>query len=432
MMLDRAVFWGVVIGWAGMVWGGAAQAQDMERVRAQVDTLCAPYFYGRGYVRNGVNRSADYLEGQFRELGLQAFEGGYQQPFTHAVNVFDGEIALWADSRQLALGTEFIAEAGSGAGSGEAETVFLPRHTGDERKGAKAANKIARTDYSGKAVVFSYDQLGAVYALPKAAIRALLKARCWVATAPVLTHRIADHQLPVPFFLVQGGKGEKLQAKSVRFSVQSTYQPKFVSRNVIGYVPGTAQPDSVLLFCAHHDHLGGMADRYFPGGNDNASGVAMLLELAAHYAENPAAYTVVFIAFGGEEAGLVGSKYYVEHPSFPLERISFLLNLDLFATGEKGVMAVNGKVFPKAYQLLSATNEAGGYLPEVKARGKAQNSDHYYFTEAGVPGFFFYLMGDWPHYHDVQDRPPLPLTRFTESYRLIVDFAERWMAGEGR
>ena len=72
---------------------------------------------------------------------------------------------------------------------------------------------------------------------------------------------------------------------------------------------------------------------------DGATGVPLNAELAAHYArpENQPAYSVVFLLFGAEEAGLVGSRYFVAHPLVPLPRIKFLVNLDLLGTGEDGV-----------------------------------------------------------------------------------------------
>ena len=81
---------------------------------------------------------------------------------------------------------------------------------------------------------------------------------------------------------------------------------------------------------------------YFPGGNDNASGTSMVLNLMEYYSNpiNKPRYTIVFILFAGEEAGLLGSEYYTTHPTKDLNKIKFLLNLDLMGTGEEGMMVV--------------------------------------------------------------------------------------------
>jgi Zn-dependent M28 family amino/carboxypeptidase len=167
----------------------------------------------------------------------------------------------------------------------------------------------------------------------------------------------------------------------------------------------------------------------FPGANDNASGVAMMLDLARHYAKNPPPYSVVFIAFAGEEIGLIGSYYFVENPLIPLKKISLLINMDLMATGDEGLTAVNATVFPDLFENLKMCNTLGNYLPNIAPRGKAQNSDHYYFSEAGVPAFFFYLRGNYHHYHDVNDTyEELTLSKYKEAFQLILDFANMRMS----
>ena len=198
----------------------------------------------------------------------------------------------------------------------------------------------------------------------------------------------------------------------------------YTSQNVIGYVEGTRFKDSFVVITAHYDHLGMMGNAaLFPGANDNASGVAMMLNLAKYYSQNPQTFSVVFIAFSGEETGLIGSKYFVDHPLFPLDNIRFLLNIDLMGNGADGVMTVNAMVYTKEFMALKSINDASNYLPAIKARGKAKNSDHYWFSEAGVPSFFFYLMGPYPHYHDVNDKASnVPLTNFSEAFQLFRDF----------
>ena len=153
--------------------------------------------------------------------------------------------------------------------------------------------------------------------------------------------------------------------------------------------------------------------------------MALLLELAAHYAkpENRPAYSVVFLLFGAEEAGLLGSSYFVAHPLVPLKSIKFLFNLDLLGTGEQGATVVNGKIFDTAYRRLVGLNDAHHYLPALGARGRAANSDHFPFSEAGVPAFFLYTRGGSAAYHDVNDRPEaLSLFGFAGAFGLVRDF----------
>jgi Zn-dependent M28 family amino/carboxypeptidase len=192
----------------------------------------------------------------------------------------------------------------------------------------------------------------------------------------------------------------------------------------MGMVRGTAEPDSLLVLCAHYDHLGSLGrNTYFPGANDNASGVAMLLELARAIAKKPLRYSVLFVAFSGEEAGLLGSSFMSENPPVPLSNIRFLFNLDLLGFGEKGATVVNATLHPKEFTRLQEINATCHCLPEIKERGKAANSDHYPFSEKGVPAFFMYLMGGPGFYHDIDDKPKtLSLKGFRGTFQLIMEF----------
>ena len=211
---------------------------------------------------------------------------------------------------------------------------------------------------------------------------------------------------------------------SYKINIENKFVSNFKTANVCGVVKGTAKPDSFIFITAHYDHLGGMGkDTYFPGANDNASGVALLLSLAKYYAAHPLKYSVGFILFAGEEAGLVGSKYYTENPLVPLKNIRFLINTDLAGTGDEGITVVNATEFPNEFALMTKINDENKYLTKVNPRGKAANSDHYFFTEKGVPAFFFYTLGGIKAYHDVFDRAAtLPLNEQDHLDSLLIKF----------
>ncbi|MBI3500875.1 MAG: M28 family peptidase [Bacteroidetes bacterium] len=213
-------------------------------------------------------------------------------------------------------------------------------------------------------------------------------------------------------------------AKKDSIEVEIKYFSDYQTQNILSYIKGSQYPDSFIVFSAHYDHLGQKGkDVYFPGANDNASGCAMLLNLAKYYSQHPPKYSVAFMSFGGEEVGLLGSKYYVEHPLFPLKQIKFLVNMDIMGTGDEGIKVVNATEHKKEFDELVKINTAKNLLPVVSPRGKAANSDHYFFEEAGVKTFFIYTLGGIKAYHDIYDRPEtLPLTKFEEVYKLLLDF----------
>jgi Zn-dependent M28 family amino/carboxypeptidase len=182
----------------------------------------------------------------------------------------------------------------------------------------------------------------------------------------------------------------------------------------------------MIVFTAHYDHLGGIGPKvFFPGANDNASGVSMVLNLLKYYSTHRPRYKTVFVFFAGEEAGLLGSSFFVQSNYLPLKNIKFLINLDLLGTGDEGIMVVNGAIHERQFNLLRQINDENGLLPEIKKRGKAANSDHYWFSEKGVPAFFIYTMGGIKAYHDVHDvEKTLPLTKYKATFELLIRFAE--------
>jgi Zn-dependent M28 family amino/carboxypeptidase len=204
------------------------------------------------------------------------------------------------------------------------------------------------------------------------------------------------------------------------------FKEHYLTRNVSGYVKGTSQPDSFIVFTAHYDHLGQMGDGiFFPGANDNASGTSMVLNLANYFSQHLQKYSVAFILFSGEESGLLGSGYFVEHPLFPLEKIKFLINLDIVGTGDEGIKVVNATAFPKQFDQLVKLNDEEHLLKVVSPRGAAANSDHYPFYEKGVPCFFIYTMGGIAAYHDVYDRAEtLPLTEYEDLLKLLIGYSD--------
>ena len=253
-----------------------------------------------------------------------------------------------------------------------------------------------------------------------------LKAKAIVTLKDKLTLSMAQEVNDYP--IIEILRTSYIKSKEISFNIENKFIPNYQSQNVIGYIQGSEQPDSFLVFSAHYDHLGQMGKEvYFPGANDNASGCAMLLNLAKYYSlpEHKPKCSIAFIAFCGEEVGLLGSKYYTEHPLFPLKNIKFLLNMDIMGTGEDGITAVNGSVFKKEFSALKQINSENYFIKDVKMRGKAANSDHYFFSENGVKAFFIYSMGGIKAYHDIYDRAEtLPLNEFENLFKLITRFGE--------
>ena len=171
------------------------------------------------------------------------------------------------------------------------------------------------------------------------------------------------------------------------------------SRNVIGVLPGSSRADEAVLYMAHWDHLGKHegeegTDTIYNGAVDNATGVAGILEIAeafAHQEQKPER-SVVFVAVTLEESGLLGSKYYVAHPTVPLDKIAGVINLDAMSVGGRSHdLVVTGRGNSELEDMLKVyADQQGRVLAEEgnTAAGYYFRSDHFNFAKAGVPALY--------------------------------------------
>jgi Zn-dependent M28 family amino/carboxypeptidase len=174
-----------------------------------------------------------------------------------------------------------------------------------------------------------------------------------------------------------------------------------------------------ILVSAHYDHLGVDADgTVYPGADDNASGVAVLLALARHAAARRYRDTLVFVAFGAEEVGLVGSAAYMVDPAWPLDQTEAVINFDMvgrdfFEAGAAQPAAASviglGSHDGARRAVVAAAARAGLTLVIVPARllevfGFDDRTDEWWFRRRGVPAIHF-STGMHRDYHRPSDTP---------------------------
>ena len=364
-------------------------AQDTTYARQIIKKLTSPDLLGRGYVKNGVNKSASILLKEMKQIGLLKFGESYTQTYHFDVNTFPGKMSIILNERELIAGKHFL---------------IYPSATSK-----KITYQLIKTDSVTYHSIVDASKEPIIIKLKKK-----LTYTVATATSSITTIELLKDSFPI-------------NLKSIALDFENKFIPNFKCQNLCSYIKGTEQPDTFIVFTAHYDHLGAMGEKtYFPGANDNASGVSVLLNLMKYYQKKPLKYSVAFIFFSGEEAGLLGSKYYAEHPLFPLSNIKFLTNMDLLGTGDDGIMVVNATVFKDQFEKLNAINKEKNYVKIIKQRGKAANSDHYWFTEKGVPSFFIYTMGGIQAYHDIYDiEKTLPLTDYADVFKLLTEFIEK-------
>ncbi len=361
-------------------------AQDTIYARQIIKKLTSIELLGRGYVNNGVNKAAKFITSEIKSIGLLKFGKSYTQTYTMSVNTFPGLMDVVLDGRRLQPGVHYLIHPTS--------TTL------------KTGFQLFKTD-----------------SLTYSAIDGKRPAPFKIKLQKKLTYTVSTELRPeITLELLKDSFPNELKTIDIQF--ENKFIPNFKCKNVCAYVKGTQYPDSFIVFTAHYDHLGAMGkNTYFPGANDNASGVSVLLNLAKYYKSHPSKYSVAFIFFSGEEAGLLGSKYYTEHPIFKLSTIKFLTNLDLLGTGSDGIMVVNSTIFKSQFEKLQHINQEKNYVAQIKQRGKAANSDHYWFSEKNVPCFFIYTMGGIQAYHDIYDiEKTLPLTDYVDVCKLLIEF----------
>lgn len=214
--------------------------------------------------------------------------------------------------------------------------------------------------------------------------------------------------------------------------------------NLLAIMPGTAGADApVMVISAHFDHLGIKDGDIYNGADDNASGVAALIEVIGWFKENPPEATLVFAFFDAEENGISGSAYFVANmPEEIASHLGLNLNLDMVSRADKGeIYAVGAHHFPEMASFIDAVAETspltlkrGHDSPEWGDQDWSLLSDHAPFLRAGYR--ILYLgVEDHADYHKPTDTfgqvDPSTFARAVDTVVLVADAAEDWLsAGE--
>jgi Zn-dependent M28 family amino/carboxypeptidase len=175
--------------------------------------------------------------------------------------------------------------------------------------------------------------------------------------------------------------------------------------NVLAYLPGNT--DSVIVISAHFDHVGIINGEIYNGADDNASGTAGLLYMAAYFSKHKPHHTLLFAAFDAEEEGLRGSRAFVEHSPVDLKKIIIDLNMDMISHNDKGELYVCGTFrYPQLKQYLvdykSAKLLTGHDDPKLGPDDWTDQSDQGSFNNKNIP-FLYFGVEDHKDYHKPTD-----------------------------
>lgn len=363
---------------------------DTLEARKIIRKLCASKYHGRGYYKKGVYKASLFLEKQLKKSRAKPlFDNSYHSAFSHPVNVFIKDPVLVINGKKLLPGRDFILDPSF-------PTVQIDTFFSEPLQGQS---------------VFKFKDLE---------IKLNFKNK--------LTWGVSTkHESKLELDILRGISDTII--KSLKLESVTRLEENFSEKIIAGYHEGT-QSDSMIVYTAHYDHLGRMGpSALFAGANDNASGTSMVVMMARYFhpaKRHKSKYKLVYIFFPAEEAGLLGSKHFVDNSPFDLGKIKFLINLDLLGTGEEGIMVVNATEFKKEFEILNKVNNEFRFVNNIRLRGPAANSDHYWFYKKGVPCFFIYTLGGNAYYHDVFDLPSsLSLYAYTNVFNLLLSFIQR-------
>ena len=398
------------------------QAQDIDYARKVLSKLTAKNFHGRGYLKKGDEKAAHYLARQFEKHDVQKLDSVYFQSYNFAINTLPGKITVRIDETKLNPGEDYVISCSAPSVDGMFSIVFL--------------SDTISTDTGFILAIRNYKNKG-LYLVTNYYPRKLYGKTIGGVDGII----VLDEKTP-GWHVSNGNKVSNTvwlkikktalpdDAKKISVSATSLFIDEYKTKNVIGFVKGKKNPDRFIVFSAHYDHLGMMGNKtWFPGANDNGSGTAMVTDLARYYAlpENQPDYSIAFMLFSGEEAGLHGSSYYADNPVFPLEQIRMLINLDMVGTGSEGITVVNGKAYKGMMDVLNEINSKNSYLPEIKARGEACNSDHCPFYKKGVKSIFIYTRGkEHMAYHTITDiDDDFPFSAYDGLFKLLTNYVTK-------
>lgn len=439
-------------------------AEDMKR---HLYIIAGPEMEGRDTPSPGLEKAANYIESHFKSLGLApGNKDSYRQPFPLYKDSMTSS-SLHVNGEGFELTKDFqpnvmlnhtaemrfseVVFAGYGIVDGDLDAYKDLDVSGKLVlivDGSPANYKPSVTGFASPANVFT--KLGKAQEKGAAAVIIIYgnyPRKTFNTTSSYTMHGFKQAVYPLSFsasetvaekILGADGKGilEKMKASPL---VSKIYKAEVAlgyfkttltaeASNVLGLLEGTDKKDEYVIITSHYDHVGKRADgTIYYGADDDGSGTTGILELAEAFAKAKAAgkgprRSILFMTVSGEEKGLWGSEYYVNHPVYPLEKTTVDLNIDMIGRiGEEYLKDKDSVNYvyvigddKLSTDLAPITDQINGKYSKMKLDRKYNDpndknrfyyrSDHYNFAEKGVP-VIFYFNGVHADYHRPTDTP---------------------------
>ncbi len=432
------------------------------QVKNHVEFLASEELYGRSSLTGHDTLAATYIDSVFNDFGLlPAFsenKESYLQPFIITLTK-PGERTLEILGKEYVYGKDFISLGADPPTNKELEIVFGGLGTYDD---------IDTLDIKGKTLLILTNNLR----VAGLKIQELAREKgCLgiIAINPLnndqfeslsrqffskhheeklevagieeksITRYFSRFGEPIPQILISNNlaetilgespmkvvrkmkDGELIKSPPREFKLKFTYNQhvdSILTSNVIGMIPSLHKTDQSVIICAHYDHLAPEGDRWYPGADDNASGVAVLLEVARLLAKDyqngyKPNRNIIFSAFTAEELGLLGSHYYSHNPLFPIDSTRLMLNFDM--AGRMGLQEKDGNNL-----YIWGNNNLNDFSNTLKSINNDTTlvidhesladislfalSDHHHFDKKGIPAYLL-TTGLHVDYHQPTDIP---------------------------
>lgn len=400
---------------------------------------------GRKTGQPGGRRAEEFAASRFREWGLRPGIGdtSYFQPYRFLSSQVTGTPELtFTDSPVGALtyiySSDYVVLLYSGSGSVTAEAVFVgygitaPDKARDDYAGVDVAGKVVialrgaprdgKTWLDERAMGYKtrvaqrHGARGILICENEAPILGTIQERFFEEDMPALgvSARVVRDLLigtghSFDALKTEAGLGRNVSfgtGRTVKLAVSSEIQREARGRNVVARIPGSdaALKKECVIVGAHLDHLGrDAAGHIYPGADDNGSGAATVLAMARELARSgwQPRRTVYLALFTCEEQGLQGSTWLAEHP--PAESVAVMLNMDMVGVGNPVPNMGGVDRYPELVRMARAL-VPDSVRSRVEVGGSGPDSDHWPFSERGIPSLFTVSAGSHPNYHQVEDK----------------------------
>lgn len=452
---------------------------SLYEIKKHIDVLCSPEFYGRSSLTGHDNKAAFYIDSIFTAQKLKPYK---TVPTTSYKQTF-GIVCTTPKTRTLTFlgktynfGTDFITLGTAPDSFNEIEIVFGGTGTPNEleskelkgkalliltnnlRVGALNVQDLARSKGCALIIVANptKNQQFSQISRQVNALHAETTYTIANSKKSVLTRNFSPLSNPVPQILISNrvanvilgenpltvwqkineSETTKILPPSIKLGLQFERQTDTINtQNVIGWIPSSRKSGKAIIVCGHFDHLAPQGQDWFPGADDNASGTALLIELAKRFtakAERGVEFknNIIFAAFTAEEIGLLGSEHYLKNPLFPLDSTIVVLNFDMVGRARKQggtnkTLFISGansiERFGETASQINADTSLHIDYKSMEWISTSLLSDHYHFENEGIPAYLF-TTGLHSEYHTPLDTPDRLSYKGIEG---IINYAQR-------